>query len=126
LSEHIEIDENGEPVSDGIISFFNWTHISALLRNYSALKEDTYGKFSSDLYYTMLDLDNLIEKTLKEKYPLYYRLLIYKINGQSNAEIQDALDQEFGIRHSVEYLSSLWRNKIPKLLAEQAKEDYLE
>ena len=23
------------------------------------------------------------------------------------------------------YLSSLWRNKIPKLLAEQAKEDYL-
>ena len=35
------------------------------------------------------------------------------------------LDDEFGITYSVEYLSSLWRNKIPKLLAEQAKEDYL-
>jgi hypothetical protein len=126
LTEHIEINEFGEPISDGIISFFNWTHISALLRNYAALKEDSYGKFSSDLYYTMLDLDNLIEETLKEAYPLYYKLLLYKTDGRSNAEIQDLLDREFGVRHSVEYLSSLWRNKIPKLLAEQAKEDYLD
>ena len=40
LSENITIDENGEPVSDGLISFFNYEHISALLCNYSALKED--------------------------------------------------------------------------------------
>jgi hypothetical protein len=52
-------------------------------------------------------------------------LLIYKIDGKQNAEIQELLDKEFGITYSVEYLSSLWRNKIPKLLAEQAKEDYL-
>ena len=27
-------------------------------------------------YYLMEDLDNLIERTLKDKYPLYYDLLI--------------------------------------------------
>jgi hypothetical protein len=33
---------------------------------------------------------------------------------------------KYGIKHSVEYISALWRNKIPKLLAEQEKRDYLE
>lgn len=125
LSENITIDENGEPVSDGLLTFFNHKHMSAILCNYSALKEDAWGKFSSDSYYMMEDLDNLVEKTLRDDYPLYYKLLIYKIDGKQNAEIQELLDQEFGIKYSVEYLSSLWRNKIPKMLSEQAKEDYL-
>lgn len=33
---------------------------------------------------------------------------------------------KYGIKHSVEYISALWRNKIPKLLADQEKRDYLE
>ena len=73
----------------------------------------------------MQDLDNLIEKTLCNDYPLYYKLLVYKIDGKSNADIQTLLKQEFNLTYTIEYLSSLWRNKIPKLLAEQAKEDYL-
>lgn len=125
LSENITINEEGEPVSDGILSFFNHNHMSALLCNYSALKEDAWGKFSSDSFYMMEDLDILIEKTLRDEFPLYYKLLIYKIDGKQNAEIQELLNNEFGISYSVEYLSSLWRNKIPKLLSEQAKEDYL-
>lgn len=125
LSEHITIDDNGEPVSDGLLSFFNHYHVSALLCNYSALKEDAWGKFDSDSWYMMQDLDDLVEKTLRDNYPLYYKLLIYKIDGKQNIEIQELLDKEFGIKYSVEYLSSLWRNKIPKLLSEQAKEDYL-
>lgn len=73
----------------------------------------------------MLDLDNVVDDALKDNYPLYYKLLIYKIDGKQNNEIQDLLEQEFGIRHSVEYISSLWRNKIPKLIADKAKENYL-
>ena len=125
LSEKITIDENGEPVSNGLISFFNHKHISALLCNYSSIKEDAWGNYSSDAWYMMEDLDVLIEKTLRDKFPLYYKLLIYKIDGKQNAEIQELLDKEFGIKYSVEYLSSLWRNKIPKLLAEKEKEEYL-
>lgn len=107
LSENITINEDGEPVSDGLISFFNHKHISALLCNYSGIKEDAWGKFSSDAYYMMEDLDVLVEKTLRDKYPLYYKLLIYKIDGRQNAEIQELLDKEFSTTYSVEYLSSL-------------------
>jgi hypothetical protein len=35
------------------------------------------------------------------------------------------LSEEFGKTYSVEYISSLWRNKIPKLIAEAALEDFL-
>ena len=74
----------------------------------------------------MLDLDNLVEDTLNnDKYQLYYKLLIYKIDGKQNLEIQELLEKEFNQTHSVEYLSSLWRNKIPKMMAEKAKENYL-
>lgn len=126
LTEEITIDEDGEPTSNCAVNFFNWNHISALLCNYSALKEDCWGKFSSDLYYAMLDLDNLIEQTLNnDKFQLYYKLLIYKIDGKQNVEIQDLLFKEFDQTHSIEYLSSLWRNKIPKMIAETAKENYL-
>lgn len=125
LSENITMNECQEPVSNEFISFFNPFHISALLCNYSLLKEESYGNFMNDCYYLMQDLDNLIERTLKDKYPLYYDLLIYKIDGKQNTEIQELLDKDWGIKHSIEYISSLWRNKIPKLIAEQAKEDYI-
>lgn len=125
LQEEISFDENGEPVSSGLISFFNPKHISVLLCNYSALKEESWGNFTNDCYYLMEDLDALVERTLKDRFPLYYELLILKIDGRQNAEIQSQLKHDFNIWHSVEYISSLWRNKIPKLLAEQAKEDYL-
>ena len=125
FDEAITMDENNMPVSDGLISFFNPTHISALLCHYSKLKEDAWGKFSSDAYFMMEDLDAAVDAALKEKYPLYYDLVIYKIDGKQNIEIQELLEQKHGIKHSVEYISSLWRNKIPKLIAEKAQEDYL-
>lgn len=125
LTDYIEINENMEPVNHGLVSFFNPKHISALLCNYSILKQESYSNFMSDCYYMMEDLDNLVERTLKDKYPLYYDLLIYKIDGKSNAEIQEIIEQDYDIRHTVEYISALWRNKIPKLLAEQEEKDYL-
>lgn len=125
LSEEIKFNENNEAYSTGMISLFNPKHISALLCHYVKLKEQVWGNFTSDAYYLMEDLDNLIEKTLKNKHPLYYDLVIGKIDGKSNLEIQTELQIKHGIKHSVEYISSLWRNKIPKLLAEQEQEDYL-
>ena len=125
FDDNISVSPEGEIKDKSLISFMNPKHISALLRNYSRLKEDCYGKFYTDGYYLMESLDELVDKTLKEKYPLYYSLLIYKIDGKSNLEIQKLLEEEHGIKHSVEYISSLWRNKIPKLIAEQAEIDFL-
>lgn len=125
LNETITLTEDGNVHSTGLISLFEPKHVSALLCNYSRLKENTWGHFISDSYYLMEDLDTLIETTLREKYPLYYDLVIYKIDGKQNVDIQTMLEKKHGIRHSIEYISSLWRNKIPKLLAEHAQEEYL-
>jgi len=54
------------------------------------------------------------------------RLVEYKIDGLQNITIQEKLQEEFGIKHSVEYISSLWRNKIPRLIADAAEDDFLE
>lgn len=125
FSDKFSIDENGIPHNDGLISFFNPKHISALLCNYGKLKEDCFDKFSSDSYYLMKDLEDLVDRTLKFDYPLYYDLIIYKIDGKQNIEIQQLLQEKYNMTYTVEYLSSLWRNKIPKLIAEKAVEDYL-
>ena len=126
LSEKVKEDkDNGTVSSNGLINFFNEKHISALLCNYSKLKEDSWDIFNNDMKWMMMDLDVLVDNALKEKYPLYYDIVIYKIDGKQNAEIQQLLYEKHGIKHSVEYISCLWRNKIPKLIAEQAQKDWL-
>lgn len=125
LSEKISIDEKGVVTSTGLVNLYDPKHVSVLLCNYSKIKEDVWDRFSCDSYYLMQDLDTVVDKALKEKHPLYYDLVIYKIDGKQNIEIQQLLYEKHGIKHSVEYISSLWRNKIPKLIAEQAQEDYL-
>lgn len=124
LDETIAISE-GQPQSSGYVSLFKPEHISILLCNYSAFKEDTWADFSSDLKWLILDLENIIDKTLKTQYPLLYDLLIYKIDGITNAEIQEKLLDKYNLKYTQEYLSTLWRQKIPKLLAETATNDYL-
>ena len=123
--DDIHFDKDGNPVNDGPISLFNPKHIEALLCNYSELKQSSYGRYEYDMWYIMEDLDKLVERALKKDYPLYYDLLIYKIDGRTNLEIQELLARDHGVTHSVEYISALWRNKIPKLIADKAQEDYL-
>lgn len=125
LSEEIGLDKHDEVASTGLINLYNPKHISALLCNYSKIKEDCWDKFNSDIKWMMEDLDALVERTLREAYPLYYDLLIYKIDGRSNEEIQSLLLEKHGVTHSVEYISSLWRNKIPELIARKAADEWL-
>lgn len=125
LYENITINEDGSLNVDANFSLLNPTHVSLILCNYSRLKEDSYGKFESDMYYVLLALEDLVDRALAD-YPLYYDLMVYKIDGLKNEEIQQALIETFGVQYSIEYISSLWRNKIPKLIAEQAEKEWLE
>ena len=95
-----------------------------MLCRYSKLKEDAYSKFNSDIYYMMLALDEVIDIALADE-PLYFDLITYKVDGLQNTEIQKKLEEDYGIKYSVEYISSLWRNKIPKLIAETARKKWL-
>ena len=125
LSEKVYMDAEGEVHSTGIINLYDPKHISLLLCHYSQLKQDSWDKFNSDIKWLMVDLENVTDAALEKKYPLYYDLLIYKIDGLSNLQIQEKLNEKYGIKHSVEYISSLWRNKIPKLIAEEAANQWL-
>ena len=117
-------DEDGYPLPKGV-SLLNPVVCSAILCNYSRLKEDSYDRFEGDLYYLMLAFDEIAEKALKE-YPLYEKIVECKVDGLQNTQIQEILQMEFGIKHSLEYISSLWRKKIPKLIASQAEDEYLD
>ena len=120
-SYHFDADNNLVPEG---ISFANPKIVSAILCNYSKLKEDSYGNFESDLYYLMWDFDNLCEKALKD-YPLYERIVTLKIDGAQNINIQQDLIENFDVKHSLEYISSLWRNKIPNIIASTAEDEIL-
>ena len=121
--ETSSFDEEGYPIPKGV-SLLNPVVCSAILCNYSRLKEDSYDNFEGDLYYLMLAFDEIADKALKE-YPLYEKIVECKVDGLQNTQIQEILQMEFGIKHSLEYISSLWRKKIPKLIASQAEDEYL-
>lgn len=123
LEDKSYIDENFELHVDGV-SLMDPNICSGLLCNYSKLKEDNYDRFESDIYCLIKDFEDVCDKALKD-FPLYKQIVIYKIDGKQNIEIQELIEQEFGIKHSLEYISSLWRNKIPKIIAQTAQDDYI-
>lgn len=116
-------DDEGYPIPQGV-SLMRPEVCSAILCNYSELKQNGYAHFEDDTWYLMLDFDRISSKALAP-YPLYERLVELKIDGLQNIQIQATLEKEFGIKHSLEYISSLWRNKIPKLIASEAEDQFL-
>ena len=123
LEDDFWFDEEGYVQPEGV-SLVNPKVCSIILCNYSALKEDSWGEFEKDLYFLMEDFDKISDSALKN-YPLYERIVEYKIDGMQNADIQEKIQMEFGIKHSLEYISSLWRNKIPKIIASEAEDNLL-
>jgi hypothetical protein len=99
--------------------------VEFLLCHYSSLKEGGWSNFNGDLWYLMEDFDKVAEKALAP-YPVYDAITTMKIDGRTNKEIKIELQVKFGLDYSPEYISSLWRNKIPKIIATQEKQDYLE
>ena len=117
-------DADGYPIPEGV-SLLDPAVCSAILCNYSRLKQDSFDQFEGDLYYLMDAFDQVADIALKD-YPLYDKIVECKIDGLQNIQIQEILEQEFGIKHSLEYISSLWRKKIPKLIASTAEDQYLD
>lgn len=117
------IDADGNAKGSGV-TLLNPAVCSAILCNYSRLKESGFDHLDSDTYYLMVEFDDVSGRALAD-HPLYYRIVECKVDGMSNEQIQKTLDKEFGIAHSLEYISSLWRKKIPNLIASQAEDDFL-
>lgn len=125
LDEHIIFNEKGFPQSDGIISLFNPAHVSFLLCYYPQLKQECWDDLHSDMHFLLFDLENIAYEAL-EPYPVLLDILTWKIDGLSNDTIRQKLNDENNIRHNEQYVSTLWRKRIPKLIAEKAQEQYLD
>lgn len=124
MDDDFDIGFDGSVIPFGV-SFADWKIVSLILCNYSGLKEAAWGEFEKDIWYLMYDFDKLADKALKS-YPIYDRIVEYKIDGKPNLEIQALIQEEFGIKHTVEYISNLWRNKIPKTIALCAEDEILD
>lgn len=124
LDDSFSFDKDGYVIPEGV-SLCNPKIISTILCNYSQMKQEGYGEFEKDLWYLMEAFDQLVAAALRD-YPLYDRICEYKIDGLQNNDIQEKIEKEFGIKHSVEYISSLWRNKIPKIIASEAEDKLLD
>jgi len=123
LNDEVTVDSEGNVVYSGV-SLLDPNVCSAILCNYSKLKEDSWEDFEGDTWYLIYDFEQTCDKALEE-YPMYQRLLELKIDGVQNTDIQLILQQEFGIKHSIEYISALWRKKIPQLIASAAEDNFL-
>lgn len=124
LDERRYLDQDGQPQSTGLISFFNPDHISAMLCVYPILKHEMQGRFQNDFYYLVQDFEGLLKRALVD-YPMYRDIVVMKFNDLSNAEIQERIKKKYNEVHSAQFISSLWRQKIPKIIAEREQEDFI-
>lgn len=133
LQSHIPLDDNSiiEKDKDGEyqvkvdgVSLMDPRVTEAILCNYSKLKAESYDQFDRDMWYLIQTFEETCDRALVD-FPIYTRIIELKIDKKQNNEIQEILQEEFDTTYSIEYISSLWRNKIPKLIAQQAREDFI-
>lgn len=117
------LNQEGEEVlvSENYLDLWNPKHVSALLVNYASIKQSTEEDLDSDLKWILYDLEEIIDAALEDE-PVLMDILIAKIDKKPNTEIQKILEDKHNTTHSQEYISSLYRNKIPQLIVDKAKE----
>lgn len=99
--------------------------VKSLLVNYPGLKIEFDSQLDSDMKWILEDLDALITEAL-EDYPTLKYILQKKIEGTNNFEIREGLIEIFGVDHTQEYISSLYRNKIPQAISDKAREHWVD
>ncbi len=108
-----------------LLDFKDWNTVKAFLHNYSKLKTNSDQKIQTDMFWILKDFEKLADKALRERKPMLYDIMLCKIMNMQNKDIQKQLEQDYGRTYSVEYISSLYNNKIPKLIAAECEKEEL-
>lgn len=114
---------DGSPCEIGV-SLMNPTVVSETLCHYEDLKKHCIDRPNSDLWAYMQTFDDLFETALRQE-PFLYTIARTKIAGYTNQEVQEALEKEFQTSYTQQYISTLWRKKIPALIASAAEDEFL-
>lgn len=125
LDEHRWVAPDGTPKSDSDFSLFNPVIVLLLLRHYYNLKVEVEDNLHCDMHYFLWELEQTARQALA-KYPVLLDLCRLEMLGYTGAEIVDYMETYHNISHSEQYFSTLWTKKIPKLISEQAKKNYIQ
>ena len=105
-----------------IIDFRNFEHIYYFLENYEDLKIGAENNPESTIGFLLDTLDFYISlANLSEPKKL---ILNYKKHKIQNEIIKEQLEKDFGLTHSANYISTIWKQKICKEIAEAAQLHY--
>ena len=125
LDEHITLNDSTlMPQSDAIISLFNKDHIRFLLKYYQQLKQECYEDLNSDMRWLLIDFENICDKAIGTS-GLLFDLVVYKVDRLSNEALTKKLNSTYRTDHSEQYYSTLWTQRIPKLIVEESMKHYL-
>lgn len=120
--ESIFFDSAGNPYSDAPINLYNHHHVSYLLSFMPDLRWEVREDLSSDLKWLLEDLDALCKRHLP---PHWAYLVECRQRGMTGVEVEQAMLDSFGLSHSAQYWSALFRRRIPKFLVRKAQEHYV-
>ena len=95
------------------VDFREVRHMRGLVMNYYGLKRIAARDFRGDLYWILLDFEEIM-KEVREKREEYYWIWRWGNEGYGRVEVKEKLEREFGKSYSLEYISSIKGRKIPE------------
>lgn len=101
-----------------ILDFRNKDHIYYLLEHYEDLKISTYNKPQSIVKNILDTLNFYID--FADLSPTKKKILILKQKKFSNVAIQQIINKEFNLKHSANYISTIWKQQICEDIANAA------
>lgn len=107
------------------ISLQDPAQVEILLVEYAFLKQEFDDDNQSDLKWILVDLENLAKEAFVN-HPSLAFILQAKLDGWTNKDIKEELANRYGITHTQEYISALYRNKIPAMIANKATEQWID
>lgn len=122
--EDVWVDADGFPhAKDGTLSFLDPHVVSAFLDNYVRIRFCDGNLIDSELRLMALDLERLINESIDN--PVLYDVAVMKMCGCSNAEVAHEIESRYGISHFHRYYSTIWKRRIPRLIARHAQKEYV-
>ena len=101
-----------------MVDFGNWQHIYAMLKYYSGMKAQTLD----NIYHPWWDMYDFLEELI-DRIPWskeHWHILIRKIDKVPNEQIAKELLEISGRTYSVNYISTIWKQHITKLIVKYA------
>ena len=123
MKENVFLDSD-EKVHGFGITLLNINVINSILNNYKKLKDESKDKINDDIWYVLYDFDSVYKDAMRD-YPIYRKIVELKIDGYQNIEIQQEINKLFNVNYSPEYISSIWRKRIPKIIIAEEEKRFL-